>query len=88
MDRSKIRILIAILHINLAIFTFFIKTNYFTFFGDMIIKVGSGFLNIYFDTRNGLFGYVTNTNILNYASIQCSSRTKNCKYTIVFEIRQ
>lgn len=54
----------------------------------MIIKMGSGFLNIFFDVRNSLFGYVTNANIPNYTSMQCSSIHKNCKYIIVFKIRQ
>lgn len=76
------------LHINLAIVTFFIEANYCTFLGDMTIKVRSGFLDIFFDARNSLFRYVTNTNISNYASMQCSNILKNCKYIIAFNIRQ
>jgi hypothetical protein len=76
------------LHINLAIVTFFIETNYCTFLGDMTIKMRSGFLDIFFDARNSLFRYVTNTNISNYASMQYSNILKNCKYIIAFNIRQ
>ena len=47
----------------------------------------SGSLDIFFDARNSLFGYVTNTNIPNYASMQCYSVHESCKYIIAFKIR-
>lgn len=46
------------------------------------------FFDIFFDARNSLFGYVTNTNIPDYASMQYSNIYKNCKYIIAFKIRQ